>query len=314
MRSDMARLVLDRLQGPVATVIIPFNRDYSVDHGALRDWVDFMAAQGVPVIILTYGSAEVFNLEEREILDISRTVAQANKGRAVFVSGTGYWWEDRCVRFIREACDQGADAVFLHVNHQVAAKGDELFGFYQRVAQKTERVLLAHTVGGPGFDTELVKRLAKTDNIVGMKNDGDQFYDYYDYIRAGGDDFAVISGGQMRNFFFGYQIGSPAYLCPVVTLAPSVSLAFYEHMVDGRLDQARRFIVDFEEPMLAASQTLGWHPLIKSALCQAGHFPTGLLRPPSASLRPEQEPAVRQMLEVLESRAAAVGLQGPLHR
>ena len=314
MRSEAAREVLERLRGSVATIIIPFNEDYSVDHGALRDWVDFMVVRGVPVLILTYGSAEMFNLEEREILDISRTVAQANKGRAVFVSGTGYWWEERCVRFIRKACDQGADAVFLHVNHQVAAKGDELFGFYQRVAERTQCVLLAHTVGGPGFNGELVRRLSRIDNIVGMKNDGDQFYDYYDYIRAGGEDFAVISGGQMRNFFFGYQMGSPAYLCPVVTLAPEVSLAFYEHMVEGRLDQARRFIIEFEEPMLYASEDLGWGQLIKSALHLTGHFPTGLRRPPCPSLKPEQEPRVRRMLEELQAKAEALGLEGPLRR
>jgi len=314
MRSEPARQVLERLKGPAATIIVPFNKDYSVDHGALRDWVDFMATRGVPIFILTYGSAEMFNLEDQEILAINQTVAQANRGRAVFVSGTGYWWEDACERFVREACDQGADAVFVHVDHRSVGVGDDLFDFYQRVADKTQRVLLAHTVGGPGFDTGLVKRISKIDNIVGMKNDGDQFYEYYDFIRAGGDDFAVISGGQMRNFFFGYQMGSPAYLCPVVTIAPRVSLAFYEHLVEGRLNEARRLIFDFEEPMLCASEELSWHPLIKSALCLAGHFPTGLRRPPSHSLKPEQEPRVRRMLQELQAKADALGLEGPLEK
>ena len=126
------------------------------------------------------------------------------------------------------------------MDHRIGSVGDDLFSFYRRVAEKTERVLLAHTVGGPGLNAEMVQRISEIENLVGMKNDGDQFYDYYDFIRAGGKDFAVISGGQMRNFFFGYQIGSPAYLCPLVTTAPRVSMAFYRHLVEGRSDRARQ--------------------------------------------------------------------------
>ena len=118
----------------------------------------------------------------------------------------------------------------------------------------------------------------------------------------------------MRNFLFGRQIGSPAYLCTLVTTAPRVSMAFYRHLVEGRSDEARQIVFEFEEVILNAAGELGWHEMIKGALHLTGHFPTGLRRPPCASLRPEHEAHVRGMLEMLQGKAEALGLEGPLER
>lgn len=32
--------VRDRMKGPMASITMPYNKDYSLDHGALRGWVD----------------------------------------------------------------------------------------------------------------------------------------------------------------------------------------------------------------------------------------------------------------------------------
>jgi hypothetical protein len=34
--------VRERMKGPMASITMPYNKDYSIDHGALRGWVDFM--------------------------------------------------------------------------------------------------------------------------------------------------------------------------------------------------------------------------------------------------------------------------------
>ena len=43
-KADVAneQQVLERLKGPMASITIPYNKDYSIDHGSLREWVDFM--------------------------------------------------------------------------------------------------------------------------------------------------------------------------------------------------------------------------------------------------------------------------------
>ncbi|MCY4375900.1 MAG: hypothetical protein OXC31_19270 [Spirochaetaceae bacterium] len=82
-----------------------------------------------------------------------------------------------------------------------------------------------------------VRELAARDEVVGIKNDGDPFYAYYDLLRATADlSFAVISGGQMRNFVLGHPLGGAAYLCTVAPFRADLALQFYGHLQAGEVN------------------------------------------------------------------------------
>ena len=128
-----------------------------------------------------------------------------------------------------------------------------------------------------------------------MKNDGDQFYEYYDLMRATRDeDFAVVSGGQMRNFAFGYQIGSPAYLCTIAPFRPDIALEFYRLLVDGDYEAAWEMVRRYEDPWLQWAVENDWLPVIKTAIQAAGLYPNNLLAPP----RPDPEPDLLEKVNV----------------
>ncbi|MEW6750006.1 MAG: dihydrodipicolinate synthase family protein, partial [Candidatus Latescibacterota bacterium] len=134
--------------------------------------------------------------------------------------------------------------------------------------------------------------------IAGIKNDGDPFYVYYDLLRATrGEDFAVISGGQMRNFAFGYALGSPAYLCTVAPFRPDVALRFYGALQAGQAQQAWEMVFRYEEPWLKLAEQLSWLPSIKSALQAYGLYPSRRLRAPAVWHTEEQYQQVRRTLE-----------------
>jgi len=82
------RKVRDQMKGPMASITIPYNKDYSIDHGALRGWVDYMCEKKVPILFLTYGDSELYNLSEQEIEAVIRTVAGQARGRALVTGGT----------------------------------------------------------------------------------------------------------------------------------------------------------------------------------------------------------------------------------
>ena len=153
----------------------------------------------------------------------------------------------------------------------------------------------------PPFPVTVAAELAQRPNIVGMKNDGDQFYDYYDLIRSTGDqDFAVVSGGQMRNFVFGYQLGSPAYLCTIAPFRPDIALTFYHLLVEGEPDAAWRMVFRYEEPWLQWATEEGartWITAMKSAVQLQGLYPNNLPAPPNPAPDPGLLDEVRAKLE-----------------
>ena len=92
--------VYQRLRGPVVPINIPLAKDYSVDYGNLRSYVDFLCEQKVPVIFFTHGSSEFKNMSEWEIEKLCRTAADQSRGRSLVIGGTGKWWTNKSIEFI----------------------------------------------------------------------------------------------------------------------------------------------------------------------------------------------------------------------
>ena len=269
--------VIRRLRGPIASITIPYKEDFSIDHDSLRAWVDFVCDRKTPILFLTYGDSELFNLSEQEIEAVMRTVATQAKGRSLVIGGTRHNWTGQTIDFVKRLEDAGVDAVNVHLHSQKAA---EIERALSEIAAKTSLPLLAYE---SKFTLDLVQRIAKIPGVVGLKCHA-ELYNYYDFIReTRGDGFQVLSAGQMKHFLFGYLIGSPAYLCPLTPFAPQVGMDFYEALQRNDIVAARSVIFDYEEPLLKVTIPLDYPQCYKSALYLAGLYKTTLVRPPLAS-------------------------------
>ena len=281
-----------RLKGPMASITMPYNKDFSIDHGALRGWVDAMCEKKVPILFLTYGDSELYNLTEAEIEAVIRTVAGQARGRALVTGGTPRGWTGRLVQFINRLEDSGVDAMSVHLYSQ---NEEEVYRALSQVSEQTRLPLLGYE---SKWSTDLVKRVAQIPRMIGIKCHA-ELYRYYDFIRATrSHGFGVLSAGQMKHFLFGYLIGSPAYLCPLAPFAPQIALRFYQSLRSGDVEAARQVIFDFEEPLLKQTIPLGYPHAYKSALYLTGHFKTNLMRPPKRTNSMEQiEPLSRFLKE-----------------
>ena len=286
--------IYQKLRGPVVPINIPFAKDYSVDLGNLRSYVDFLCEQRVPVIFFTHGSSEFKNLKEKEIEQLCRTAADQARGRAVVIGGTGKWWTGQSIDFIRRLEDSGIDGINLHLNTQ---DPEEVYDAFSRVAEKTQLPLLAYDEEYP---PELVTRLTNIPGMAGMKSH-DALYRYHYFIRAAeGKKFVVVGGGQMKNFLYGYLIGSQAYLCALAPFAPAIAHRFYQALKKGDLDTARQVVYDYEDRLIEVAGPLGWGQSIKTILQLKGLFRTNLWRPPTPSHGPEQRGQLRDLLERMQ--------------
>jgi 4-hydroxy-tetrahydrodipicolinate synthase len=289
--------VVNRLKGPVVPINICFDADGALNYAAVKKYVNWLCEQRVPVLLLTYGSSEFANMTDEEIWKLTAVVAEANAGRSLFIAATGWWSPATCREFLKHADRVGADAVKVQIHIWLGSQREVIVGYFDQI-QDAAPIPLLLWIAGHGYSVETVAELAGRPQIVGMKNDGDQFYYYYDVLRAtAGQNFAVISGGQMRNFAFGYQLGSPAYLCTAAPFRPDIALQFYRTLVAGNYAEAWEFIRRYEDRWLKAAIELDWLPTIKSALELYGLYPNNLLRTPRVSHTPEQREKVRQCLE-----------------
>ena len=295
---DRAAQALKRLKGPIATVNVCFNEDGTVNYTAVGKYINWLCEQKIPVLLLTYGSSEFASLSDEEIWELTETVARANGGRSLCIASTDFWKPAKTREFLKHADSVGVDAVKVQINPWLPKTRKVLVRYFDLIERASDMPLLLWGHAPPPFPVEVVAELAQRRNIIGMKNDADPFYDYYDLIRSTADEgFAVISGGQMRNFAFGYQIGSPAYLCTIAPFRPDIALVFYDLLVARRFDEAWQMVFQYEEPWLKKALEMDWLLSIKSALLLYGLYPNNR---PCETRRPhtvEESEKIRQCLE-----------------
>lgn len=287
--------VVDRLKGPVVPVNICFADDHSVDYEAMRRYVDWLCEQRVPVILLTYGSSEFSVLSAEEIWKLTELFARTVDGRALFVTSTGYWSIGECREFLRHADAVGADAVKVQINPWLGQEREVLVGYFDAIHGAAGIPVLVWGAWPDPYPVATVRELAARDVVVGIKNDGDPFYAYYDLLRATADQsFAVISGGQMRNFMLGYPLGGAAYLCTVAPFRPDLALRFYAHLQAGEMDAAWAMVERYEDRWLPVAVEHGWLESVKVAMELHGLVPNARLGRPRPSLQGAARAAVQQ--------------------
>ncbi|MEE2710091.1 MAG: dihydrodipicolinate synthase family protein [Gemmatimonadota bacterium] len=269
--------VTGKLKGPVVPLNVCFTEEGKVDHTSMRRYANWLCEQQTPVLLLTYGSSEYAWLTDDDIRRLTAEMASEINGRALFITSTGIWAPDTCCSFLTFADQAGADAVKVQVNPwMIQPYPDKYIRYMKAVSEASSIPLLLWGASGGNnpVPPEKIAELASWPNVVGMKNDEDQFYYYYDCIRATIDEnFAVVSGGQMRNFVFGYQVGSPAYLCTVAPFRPDIALQFYKLLTEKRYDEAWQIVYRYEDPWLKQAVSLDWLSCIKAAIFLHGLFP-----------------------------------------
>lgn len=299
--------VADRLKGPVVPVNVCFAEDDSVDYPAMRRYVDWLCGQGVPVVLLTYGSSEFAALSADEIWRLTELFARTVAGRSLFVTSTGYWSIDECRRFLRHAEEAGADAVKVQINPWLGQEREVLVGYFDAIRGAAGIPLLLWGAWPDPYPVAAVRELAAREEIVGIKNDGDPFYAYYDLLRAtAGRNFAVISGGQMRNFMFGHPLGGAAYLCTVAPFRPDLALRFYGRLQAGDTAAAWAMVERYEDRWLPVAVEHGWLESVKVAMELHGLVPNARLRRPRPPLRGAAREAVQSTVRQVFGDPAAL--------
>ena len=283
-RNTRCQNVLDRLKGPMASITIPYNTDYSIDHGSLRAWVDFMCEKKAPILFMTHGDSELGFLSDHEMEAVIRTVTKQARGRSLVLGGTGKWWTGKMIDFINRVEDSGVDAINVHFGNLVR-KDNEIYEAFRQVDERTQVPFLS---ADHGYSVDLMKRLASLPKMIGDKCH-EELYNYHAFIRATKKyNFAIVGAGLMKHFLFGYLIGSTAYLCPITPIAPQIGIGFHDALKQGDMDQAREMVYKYEDGLLKITGKLGYPQCYKSLLYLAGLYKTTLVRPPRRSNHPEE--------------------------
>lgn len=197
-----------KLEGIYIPVITPFNKDETVNFGAIKEIAKFLGENGVTGIIPSGSTGEMVAMTKEEQIAVNKAYIEAGHANGIkVVASTGAYRTRDVVDMSKAAESDGADGIMAVTPWYMAPNEKELYEHYKTVHDAIKiPVMIYHN---PYYSTVLMsdKFIAKLYNegcIDAIKERQADVYRQQDLRRLTDDNFGI---------FYGYDV------CPVECLS-----------------------------------------------------------------------------------------------
>ena len=287
-------------RGIIPAMVTPFNRQGKVSEDGLRGLVDYLMEGGVHGLFPVGSQGEFYALEREEKKKIIEIVLDQAKGKVPIYAGTGAITTREVITLTKMAEDIGVDAVSIITPFFISPTQDELYEHYLAIAKSTNLPILLYSNPGRtgvNLSVDLVVRLSKVDNIVGIKDSSGDMTLTAEYIRRTSGDFSVLAGRD--TLIYGtLSYGGKGAIAATANVAPKLVVEIYEAYRRGDIERAKKAQANLAPLRLAFS--LGSFPVvIKDALELIG-IKVGTTMAPVKSLDKDKQEILRNVLREMK--------------
>jgi 4-hydroxy-tetrahydrodipicolinate synthase len=258
-------------EGIHTAIITPF-RGGQVDEDALRSLVERQVDAGIDGLVpcgSTGESATLSHLEHRRVVEI---VIETVAGRIPVIAGAGSNATREAIGFTMHAKEAGAQGALLLSPYYNKPTQEGIYAHYAAVAAETAFPIIVYNVPGrtaSNISAETVGRLARLDNIVGIKEASGDLDQMAHVIARSPSDFAVLSGDDSLTLPL-LALGGKGVISTSANVAPGPMCELVRRFGAGDLSGAQEmhyqllplFDALFCEtnpiPLKAAIAALGW--------------------------------------------------------
>ncbi len=189
---------MNKFKGTGVALVTPFKSDFSVDHEALTRIVNFNIDNGIDYLVISGTTGESATITKQEKKDITETIKKVNGGRLPLVLGIGGNNTTSIIQEMKETDFSGIDAILSVSPYYTKPTQEGIYQHYKAISAASPRPIILYNVPGRTMSNMLPSttlRLARDfENIIAVKEAGNNQQQYYSLLKDIPDDFLVISG------------------------------------------------------------------------------------------------------------------------
>jgi len=189
---------MQQFVGMGVALVTPFNDDQSVDFEALVRLVNFNIDNGTNYLVINGTTGESATITPEEKNQIIETVVKTNNGRVPLVLGIGGNNTQTVVNELKTRDLSHIDGILSVAPYYSKPTQEGFYQHYKAVAEATDKPIILYNVPGrtaKNMEPSTTLRLARDfDNIVAVKEAGNNQQQYYALIKDKREDFLIISG------------------------------------------------------------------------------------------------------------------------
>ncbi|HIF9264074.1 4-hydroxy-tetrahydrodipicolinate synthase [Photobacterium damselae] len=284
--------------GSIVALITPLDAAGEVDYDNLRSLVEYHIAAGTKAIVAvgTTGESATLTVDEH-IKVVLKTIEFAN-GRIPVIAGAGANATHEAVTMVKLFAGTDVAACLSVTPYYNKPTQEGLYQHYKAIAEATEIPQILYNVPGrTGVDLlpETVARLAKLDNIIGIKDATADLARVKKTRELCGPDFIQLSGDDATGIEFMAE-GGHGVISVTSNIAAKEMAAMYQFALDGDFEQAQHInqqLMPLHEKLFVEANPIP----VKWAALQLGMINNGTLRLPLTELSATAQPVVKQALK-----------------
>jgi 4-hydroxy-tetrahydrodipicolinate synthase len=227
--------------GSLPALVTPF-RDEALDEAAFRRFVEWQIAQGSHGLVPAGTTGESATLRPEEHRRVIEICVEAAAGRVPVIAGCGSNDTAHAIALTRVAKECGADAA-LHVPPYYNRPNQEgIYAHLAAIAEAADIPIVLYNVPArtvTDIAVETMARLAKTANVVAVKDATGNLARVTAQRLACGEDFLQLSGNDDMALGF-MAMGGKGCVSVTANVAPRLCSEFQNACMSGAWDEALR--------------------------------------------------------------------------
>lgn len=189
---------MTKFYGTGVALITPFKTDLSVDYNALKNIVNYNIDNGTNYLVVSGTTGESVTVTKEEKKKITNTVIETNKGRLPIVLGIGGNNTMAVIEEIKSTDFSQIDAILSVSPYYSKPTQEGLYQHFKAIAKVSPVPVILYNVPGrtsKNMLPETTIRLANDfENIIAVKEAGNNVAQYLQLLKDKPEDFLVISG------------------------------------------------------------------------------------------------------------------------
>lgn len=189
---------MQKFVGTGVALVTPFNEDLSVDFDALRKLVNYNIDNGINYLVINGTTGESGTITKEEKKEIINVIVEENKGRLPLVLGVGGNNTQIVVDELKSLDLSKIDGVLSVAPYYSKPTQEGFYQHFKAIALASPKPIILYNVPGrtaKNMEPATTLRLAKDfENIVAVKEAGNNQQQYLELLKNKPEDFLIISG------------------------------------------------------------------------------------------------------------------------
>ncbi len=230
-------------KGSIPAVITPFTKDYEIDYESLEKHVEFLISEGSHGLVSCGTTGESPTLSHDEHKKVTEFIIKKCNSRIPVMAGCGSNSTSETIELVQHAKKSKADATLLVTPYYNKPSEEGLYQHFKTIANKIEQFpIYLYDIPGRSvvkISIELIKKLSKIHNIVGVKDATSDLASPMDVKLNCGANFHQLSGEDAT--FLAFLVnGGIGCISVTANVAPKLCAQIYNSWRDRNIEESMK--------------------------------------------------------------------------